>query len=645
MVLPLSSMNKDQLLAALYDAVHPNGANGKTTAFGLRGFLSLLVDEVAARPATGPTTGTGTGAGAAPGSGTVLTAPGGLSYRLSVADDGSLHATPTGLGPLPDPSLVLTAPNGLTYRLSVADGGTLRVLPARGLVDPDAQAFIAAAGLVNAAQQEAVNELVIALKIGNVWPRLRALYPMVGGTAQAHALNLLDPRDADEAFRLTFYNNPRHDALGVRWDGVIQYADTHFVPTRLPFNSCHLAYYATTTSPAYPTCIEIGCLDLAANVSLSLLSNFNSGLLQFEFPGGYSRGQVPTALGLSLASHPDGLTAATYRDGRALPVADQQVAANRAYPAVPVLLAHRQDGYFSDRACGLASIGEGLSPAEAAAYAAAVADFERALGRAVGLEAEAVAFAEAAALTDPAQVQAVSALVRDLKAGGIWPLLHALYPLVGGTARAHALNLKDPRDADSAFRLTLHPSIRHTARGLEWAPEAQTSADTHLVPADHLSLSNHHVAYYAVTEGGPGDGVEVGCYQEGSLTIVTREVGGQHRCYVEDCATTQFTDPLAHPLGLTLLSRTSYTELALYRDEQALSLRGSTNANVAAPRASLLLGGRQDGHYTSKTCGLASVGAGFSPAQAHDFAVAVRAYQRALGRDVALAPELLFAYR
>jgi hypothetical protein len=31
---------------------------------------------------------------------------------------------------------------------------------------------------------------------------------MVGGTEQAHRLNLKDPRNANEAFRLAFYNRP-----------------------------------------------------------------------------------------------------------------------------------------------------------------------------------------------------------------------------------------------------------------------------------------------------------------------------------------------------------------------------------------------------------------------------------------------------
>ena len=634
-------MNKDQLVAALYEAVHPNGENGhgKTTAFGLRNFLSTLIDELVARP-VGSSSGGGDGT---PGTGTLLAAPNGYTYRLAVDNDGHLLATPAGLGPLPDPAVVLTAPNQLTYRLSVDNDGTLRVLPARGLVDPDAAAFTAAAGLVNAAQQEAVNELVIALKISNVWPRLRALYPMVGGTARAHALNLLDPRDADEAFRLSFVGNPRHDELGTHWDGATQYADTHFVPrAQLTTNSGHLGYYATSSSPSNPSHVEIGVV--GDNNSFSLVCSFDGGAFQAELPGGYARAQVASVLGFSLASRHDAYTATAYREGQ-LVASSTQYSNNSPFPNGPVLLAHRNDGFYSDRTCGLACMGDGLTAAEAQALSAAVAEFQRALGRDVALDDDARAFVLAAGLTDIAQVAAVDALVNSLKASGVWPRLNALYPMVGGTERAHAYNLKDPRDADSAFRLTFHPNIQHTARGLEWNAVAQTTADTHLVPAAHLDPTSHHLAYYAVTEGGAGVEVDAGCVADGSLTIVTYDASRQRRFYAEDCGTIQTTDPLAHGLGLSLLSRTGPTELALYRDEQALPLRESTNPNVGYPTAPLLLGGRQDGYYSSKTCGLASVGAGLTPAQAHDFAVAVRAFQQALGRDVALAPELLFAHR
>jgi hypothetical protein len=375
-------LSQDELLVQLEQAVHhPGPGVGKITADGLKAFLTILVTEMLARSAAGgPGAGTdcgwGTGTGAPAG---VLVSPHLLAYRLAVTDAGELRTVPAEGQPLPASLDVLTAPNGLVYRLTVADDGTLRTVPASGTVDPAAAAFIAAAGLVNVGHQVAVNDLVRTLKVGNLWPRLRALYPMVGGTAKAHALNLKDPRDADEAFRLTFPYGAQHTALGAGWDGATQYADTHFVPTQLTLNSCHLGYYATTTTPDRPSHVEIGVVE--AGRSLSLVCNFNGGYFQAEFPSGAVASNHSTALGFSLGNQLDGHAIGSYRDGQSVGYAVGSP--NVAYPNDHLLLAHRQDGFYSDRTCGLASIGDGFTPDEAVRYSAAVRTFQQALGRAV----------------------------------------------------------------------------------------------------------------------------------------------------------------------------------------------------------------------------------------------------------------------
>jgi hypothetical protein len=366
-------LTQDELLVQLEQAVHqPSVGLGKITASGLKAFLTTLVTELLARSASG----TGTGTGASPG---VLVSPHLLTYRLAVTDAGALYTVPADGQPLPAALDVLTAPNGEVYRVTVADDGSLRTVLASGTVDPAAAAFIAAAGLVNVGQQVAVNDLVRTLKVANLWPRLRALYPMVGGTARAHALNLLDPRDADDAFRLTFHNNPRHSALGVAWDGATQYADTNFAATQLTLNSCHLSYYATTTTPDNPSHVEIGVME--AGRSLSLVCNFDGGVFQAEFPSGHVRSSHGTAMGFWLGNQPDGHAVGSYHDGQR--VGYTPVAPNAPYPNAHILLAHRQDGFYSDRTCGLASIGDGFTHDEAVAYSAAVRAFQQALGRAV----------------------------------------------------------------------------------------------------------------------------------------------------------------------------------------------------------------------------------------------------------------------
>lgn len=81
--------------------------------------------------------------------------------------------------------------------------------------DPDAQAFIDAAPIVDSVQINAINTLVLSLKEKNIWNKMQAIYPFVGGTASTHKLNLKDPRDLNTAFRITYSGTQLHDHRGV----------------------------------------------------------------------------------------------------------------------------------------------------------------------------------------------------------------------------------------------------------------------------------------------------------------------------------------------------------------------------------------------------------------------------------------------
>jgi hypothetical protein len=94
-------------------------------------------------------------------------------------------------------------------------------------VDPDAQAFITAAGITNPTQQAAINTLVVDLKSDGLWTKMIAIYPLVGGTASSQKYNLKDPRDLDVAYRLTFYGGWVHDSNGITGNFTNTYADTY----------------------------------------------------------------------------------------------------------------------------------------------------------------------------------------------------------------------------------------------------------------------------------------------------------------------------------------------------------------------------------------------------------------------------------
>jgi hypothetical protein len=94
--------------------------------------------------------------------------------------------------------------------------------------DPDAQAFITAAGITDNTQKSAINTLVVDMKGYGIWTKMKAIYPFVGGTAALHKWNLKDPRDLDAAFRLVFNGGWTHSNSGALPNGTNGYADTKF---------------------------------------------------------------------------------------------------------------------------------------------------------------------------------------------------------------------------------------------------------------------------------------------------------------------------------------------------------------------------------------------------------------------------------
>lgn len=95
--------------------------------------------------------------------------------------------------------------------------------------DPDAQAFITASG-ISGTEATATNQLVIDLKSANIWTKMKAVYPLVGGSATSHKFNLLNPVDSNGAYRLVFNGGWTHSSLGALPNGVNAYASTFLIP-------------------------------------------------------------------------------------------------------------------------------------------------------------------------------------------------------------------------------------------------------------------------------------------------------------------------------------------------------------------------------------------------------------------------------
>ena len=112
--------------------------------------------------------------------------------------------------------------------------------------ETDAQAFITAAAITDPTQQSAINQLVVDLKGYNVWTKMKAVYPIVGGSASSHAVNLKTPG----TYNMTFATGWTHSSTGMTPNGAT-YADTSLnINTVMSLNSMAFGVYSRTNTAA-----------------------------------------------------------------------------------------------------------------------------------------------------------------------------------------------------------------------------------------------------------------------------------------------------------------------------------------------------------------------------------------------------------
>ena len=112
------------------------------------------------------------------------------------------------------------------------------------IFDFDANAFITSAVITDNTQKAATNSLTIDLKGYSIWTKMKAIYPIVGGTATTHKFNLKNPLDTNAAFRMVFSGGWTHNSNGITGNGVNTEALTKLIPlTSLSTTSGSLGFY------------------------------------------------------------------------------------------------------------------------------------------------------------------------------------------------------------------------------------------------------------------------------------------------------------------------------------------------------------------------------------------------------------------
>jgi hypothetical protein len=253
------------------------------------------------------------------------------------------------------------------------------------------EAFLTATGITDATIISALNAMDTSLISAGLLPsgtgagKIKALYPIVGGTASTHKFNFIDPRDLDAAFRLQFNGGWTHSANGMQPNGGNGYADTFFnTNSNLSLTSAHLGIYVRNNSNF------VSGYDLAnsSNSGMTtdptyLIARYPSDL---AYLGIADTSYFTNALSLDSRGFWLGATNGSraqilYRNGSsfATGTGSGSFANNNLY--LGAANGNGTAGFYSDKEFALATLGEGLSDTNASDYYNLVQTFQTTLGR------------------------------------------------------------------------------------------------------------------------------------------------------------------------------------------------------------------------------------------------------------------------
>lgn len=235
----------------------------------------------------------------------------------------------------------------------------------------------------------AVNDFVLSIKSIGL-SKFKAIYPIIGGTANRHKFNLINPLDFDSAYRVSFTGGWAHFSTGALPNGINAFGNTHLKPfsSGIIYNNNHVSYYSRTSivGTSNSQFYEIGSGNTTGDNNLSLWTR------RATDTAGYDSGNFPTnrqtasntdGRGLYIGSA-NGSVAKLYKNGSEI---SSKILTPFTITDHDVYIGGFNEflgtQFSSNKECSFASIGYGLSDVEVTLLNTAVQNLQIALNRQV----------------------------------------------------------------------------------------------------------------------------------------------------------------------------------------------------------------------------------------------------------------------
>jgi hypothetical protein len=348
-----------------------------------------------------------------------------------------------------------------------------------GNASDDAQAFFVASGITDFTQQTAINYLVDNLKNEGLWTKMKVIYPLVGGNATAHALNLKNIA----LYPLTFSgithssNGISGTTLGVASAAISSYTSVADSPTDTSFG-----YYGTTNfNNANGWIMGDGLSATAGRNGIGVTTTGNNTPFYFAMGNSLGSGAVPGATGFLGGN---GFKVVSTLGGTARSATNQieltPWTAGSVVSGSNWRLNLSGTGNSVLNTFSFFFVGNGLTSAEMLTLHNIVGTYQGILGRSLytfdsSLHPWTNRFKFTISLTDNTQIYAVNQLINNLNNNGLLDTV-ILYPFVGTILANYAYSINGSLGSvgsNTFSTLGLDPNIAANA-GLNTAVAASS---------------------------------------------------------------------------------------------------------------------------------------------------------------------------
>lgn len=249
-------------------------------------------------------------------------------------------------------------------------------------------------------------------------------------------------------------------------------------------------------------------------------------------------------------------------------------------------------------------------------------------------DADAQKYIDSAGITNATEKTAICNCVKQLKDSSLWSKMFAVYPMVGRSASSCKLNLIDPRDLNTSYRLVFHGGLTFDSTGMT-GNGVNGYADPSFTGQyfDSLMYGSYGI-YLSKNLDEPtcaiGMRVEV---LSNAISLFPRTSNTAYCSFTSNQITSTNTDSR----GIYIATRTSRTSSKTFKNNSVLATHNTfINSGSGYFKSLVLLARSEDGNtrgfFSNNTCGFAFFGAGLSDAESATMYTIINTFITTLGR-------------